>query len=354
MSILLISPLGKHKGKPVHEIQVDIPNGLKTSMITFGGIITSVCVPNRDGKYADIALGFDGLTPYEHDEHCVGSLVGSFANRIDSGRVTIDGIVHQLTQNSGIHHLHGGHQGFNRIVWSLESFEESDYDARIILKHTYKEGTDGYPSDLAVQVIFHFSRDSIAITYQAESSKTTIINPTHHLYFNLSGDFNSTISDHELEIEAKHYLPVRQDQIPTGEIAKVENTPFDFLKQKNIGRQMTNSHSQLDIGSGFDHCFVLDKGISDEPVHSATLHHPESGRKMEVFTTEPGIQFYTGNSLHNKMFDKQGACLTKHSGLCLETQHFPDSPNHSHFPSTLLKPGQVFRSKTVYQFTTDK
>lgn len=349
---LTISNVRNYHGKVIKGMQVDIPGGLKANMITYGGIITSLQVPDHKGVYTDVVLGYKELESYVDDSHYLGSLVGRFANRIDKGRFALHGAKYHLTQNSGLHHLHGGQQGFNKIVWNIVSFEESPQSVSITLGQTSKDGHEGYPGRLDIQVTFHFTRDSMAISYRAESLKTTIFNPTHHLYFNLSGDFATTVLDHELSINAQHYLPTREDQIPTGEIASVQATPFDFLKPKNIGSQMDMSHPQLSIGNGYDHCFALDKGLTKEPVACAHLFHPVSGRGIEVLSTEPGMQLYTGNYLHDLMVDKHGAHLGKHSGLCLETQHFPDSPNHPHFPSTLLKKGEVFHSTTSYRFTT--
>lgn len=349
---LTISDFGEFQGQKIKQFLIDIPDSLKSSLLTYGGIITSVRVPDRDGVYADVVLGYNELESYINDPHYIGSIVGRFANRIDQGRISIDSTKHHLTTNSGVHHLHGGEKGFNKTVWDVVSFEESAQGVNITLGHTSEEGHEGYPGSLDTRVTFRFTKDSITITYSAESTEATYFNPTHHMYFNLSGDFSSTVLDHELKVKASHYLPTRKDQIPTGEIASVQATPFDFLQAKNIGKEMNTNHPQLSIGNGYDHCFVLDKGVTEEPVACANLYHPASGRGIEVLTTEPGIQLYTGNYLHDLMVDKHGAHLTKHCGLCLETQHFPDSPNHPHFPSTLLNKGEVFHSETIYRFTT--
>ncbi len=319
-------------------------NGTEIHVTNYGGIVTKILTKNKSGAIGDIALGFDKAEDYEKNpQHpYFGALIGRYGNRIAKGRFTLDGKEYKLAVNNGPNHLHGGIKGFDKVFWDTK--QEGN---KLTLSYTSKDGEEGYPGNLKVTVTYELNdKDEWKIDYLAETDKATPLNLTQHTYWNLSADKGSTILDHELMINADEITVVDKDLTPTGELKKVSKTVMDFTKPKVIGLDI----AKVTEGGGFDHNWVL-RGKMGELRQAATLYHPKSGRFMEVLTTEPGIQFYSGNFLDGKLTGKNGDAYVKNDGLCLETQHYPDSPNHPNFPSTILRPGNKYTSTTVYKFS---
>ncbi len=312
----------------------------------FGGIITEIHTPDKSGKIGNIALGFDNLDQYLAGHPNFGALIGRFGNRIANAQFTLEGETYLLAANNGKNSLHGGLKGFDDVFWAPEVIS---CDERAALKLTYvsPDGEEGYPGTLKVTVTYELIMDQLFITYEAETDKATPINLTNHTYFNLAGE--GTILDHILYINATKYTPVNDELIPTGELANVEGTPFDFRKPFVIGERIEEIGGEP---GGYDHNFVLD-GSSEEKVLAAKLMDPKSGRFVEVITTEPGVQFYTGNFL-NGTLSSGDVTYVKNSGMCLETQHFPDSPNQPDFPNSILRPGEKFISQTIFKFGVEE
>jgi len=328
-------------------------NGLEARITNYGGIITHLMVPNREGTPADTALGFDTLEPYLKDSPYFGALIGRVGNRIADGRFTLDDEVYELAKNNDPHgipcHLHGGTRGFDKILWEAESWSDKGHPA-LKLRYLSPDGEEGYPGYLECFVTYTLAGDSLRINYLATGDKATPVNLTNHSYFNLRGEGNGDILNHLATIQASHFNPVAPGMIPTGEFRPVADTPFDFTAEKSIGRDIEDSDEQVQLGGGFDHNFVIEATELDDPVLAATVRDPESDRIMETWTTEPGIQFYTGNSLDGTLVGKSGHPYPRWSAFCLETQHFPDSPNQPDFPSIILQPGKTYQSTTIYKF----
>jgi len=317
-------------------------NGLTTQITNYGGTVTCLQVPDREGRFANIVLGYDTLAEYEAGAAFFGALIGRFGNRIAGGRFELDGEVHQLATNTHPNHLHGGDRGFDKIVWDAKA-EITANGPSLVLKYLSVDGEEAYPGNLDIIVRYTLAHnDSLIIEYRADCDRATPLNLTHHGYFNLTGDPGNDVLGHEMEIHADHFTPVNSSLIPTGEIAPVAGTPFDFRAPVTVGARINEGHEQLLFGGGYDHNFVLSKSERKEPELAARVYEPLSGRVMEVHTSEPGVQFYSGNFLQD---------FRPRAGLCLETQHFPDSPNQPGFPSTILRPGESFRSQTVYSFS---
>ncbi len=318
-------------------------NGLKTQIMTYGGIVTTLHVPDRDGNLADIVSGYDTLDEYIKENPYFGALIGRYGNRIGKGKFTLNGVEYTLATNNGPNHLHGGIKGFDKVVWDAEQMETDEGPA---LKLTYlsKDGEEGYPGNLNCTVIYTLTNnDELKISYEAETDKDTVINLTHHSYFNLGGHDSGDILGHELMLNADNYTPVDDDLIPTGQIKPVKGTPMDFTKPMAVGARIDQ------VKGGYDHNFVLNSSDSSLAL-AASVYEPKTGRVMEISTTEPAIQFYSGNFLDGSLKGK-GAVYNKHSAFCLETQHFPDSPNQSDFPSVILKPGEKYTHLTVHKFS---
>ena len=342
-------------GQTVEEYTLTNRNDMEVKIITYGGIITSIRVPDRNGQLANIALGFDSLAKYEADNPYFGAITGRYANRIAGGKFTLNGQEYSLYLNNGPNALHGGAKGFNRRVWTASEVN-IDRQAGVELKYLSVDGEEGYPGNLNVTVIYLLTDDNaLQISYTATTDAPTIVNLTNHSYFNLMGEGEGTIYDHIMMINADQYTPTDATQIPTGEIAPVEGTPFDFRIPKSIGPGERSSHEQILMAKGYDHNFVLNRDGLDnnELVLAARVYEPGSGRIMEVWTTEPGIQFYAGNFLDSTLVGTSGRLYRQSDGLALETQHFPDSPNQPHFPSTVLNLEDTFQSTTIYKFMTD-
>ena len=332
-------------------------NGMSMRVMTYGGVIQSLEVPDRDGNLEDAVLGFDSLEGYTRDAYreanpYFGALIGRYGNRIDEGQFSIDGETYTLETNNGPNHLHGGTEGFDQVVWDAEPFERGD-STGVVLTHASPDGHGGYPGRLDVEVTYTLTDENeLAIDYQASTSKATPVNLTQHSYFNLDGQADGSILDHELMINAETFTPTDSTLIPTGTFRSVADTPFDFREPTPIGARIDQDHRQLEIAGGYDHNFVLARQDRDSLHLAARVYDPDTGRQMDVLTTEPGLQFYSGNFLDGSLTGKGGASYPRRSGLALETQHFPNSPNEPDFPSTILRPDETYSSRTVYRFST--
>jgi aldose 1-epimerase len=326
-------------------------NGMTVRFIAYGGSIVSIEVPDRHGTVRDVVLGYDSLDGYENDRRYLGALIGRYANRIARGRFTLDGHVHTLSINDGPHHLHGGRRGFNKVPWDVTPFDDGGTTGAL-LTYTSVTGDEGYPGTVSASVIVTLTEDNaLVFEYAAVADEPTPVNLTHHGYFNLGGHGSGDVRAHELTIAASRFTPVDPGLIPTGELRDVTGTPFDFRVPRAIGAALDAADDQLRVGNGFDHNFVLDgRGGEGEVAFAARLHEPASGRVLEIYTTEPGLQFYSGVALEG-VVGKGGIVYGANAGVALETQHFPDSPNHPEFPSTILRPGEGFTSRTIYQFS---
>lgn len=326
-------------------------NGVVVKVTNFGGVITSVNVPDKNGKLGDVVLGFDNVDGYLKNKSFFGAVIGRYGNRIGKGQFELDGKKYQLTLNDGPNHLHGGTVGFDKILWDAKPFK-TDTTVGVTLTHLSPDGDQGYPGNLNVTVVYELNNNNeFVMKYKATTDKATPINMTQHPYFNLAG--GGTILDQELQINASRYTPIDNTLIPTGEIAPVKGTPFDFTKAHKIGDMITQENVQLKNGGGYDHNWALDKKSDSEWGLDATFTDPKSGRVLEVWSDEPGIQFYSGNFLDGKV-DGKGVNFVYRGAICLEPQHFPDSPNKANFPSTILKPGAEYNSKLSFKFSVKK
>ncbi len=325
--------------------------GMELNVTNYGAIITVIRVPDRDGTLADITLGYHSVKEYINavEKPYFGAVVGRYGNRIANGKFSIDDTDYELPKNNGPNSLHGGFFGFDKVVWDAETVGNN----AVKLTYQSQDMEQGYPGNLTAVVTYTLTDENeIVVQYTATTDKPTPVNLTQHAYFNLKGEGEDTILDHQLMINADRYTPVDETLIPRGELAFVEGTPFDFRQVKPIGRDIEQEHEQLRFGGGYDHNWVLNRGGADrELVLAATLYEPTSGRLLEVLTTEPGLQFYCGNFLTGRLTGKSGKAYVYRGGLCLETQHFPDSPNHANFPNTILRPGETLRSQTVFRFS---
>jgi aldose 1-epimerase len=336
-------------GKIVYRFTLKNDNGVEMQVINYGGIITSLKTPDKNGSVEDIVLGYDSLSGYLKSSPYFGALIGRYGNRIAKGKFKIDGTEYTIAGNNNGQHLHGGLKGFDKVYWEIEPLESSEGPA---LKLTYqsKDTEEGYPGNLNSEVVYTLTNDNeLKIDYKATTDKKTIVNLTQHTYFNLTGNVKGDILNHELYLKADEFVPVDKVLIPTGKLEIVKNTPFDFTVATPIGKRIGDKHVQLTNGLGYDHCWVLSS--KDSVKLAGSLFEPNSGRLVEVYTTEPGIQFYSGNFLDGTLTGKGGVVYKKHYGLCLETEHFPDSPNQASFPTTLLEPGQTYQTHTTYRFS---
>jgi aldose 1-epimerase len=337
-------------GISVDEYTLTNANQVELKLITYGGIITSLRVPDRHGQFANVVLGFDNLADYETKNPYFGAVIGRYGNRIAKAKFKLDSTEYALAVNDGENTLHGGTKGFDKQVWEAKAVKEVD-SVGVSLSRVSKDGEEGYPGNLTITVVYTLTdQNEIKIDYTATTDKTTVVNLTNHSYFNLTGDGSGSIEHHLLTINADTYTPVDAGLIPTGELAPIEGTPFDFRVPKPIGAGLRSGHPQIVLGRGYDHNFVLNNA-SGELAFAARVIDPVSGRTLDVLTTEPGIQFYSGNFIDGTLVGSGGSIYRQGDGLCLETQHFPDSPNQASFPSTVLKPGDTYSSQTVYKFT---
>jgi aldose 1-epimerase len=322
--------------------------GMSMRVTNFGGRVVNLVVPDKNGNPVDVVLGYDSLRSYLSDNSYLGALIGRYGNRIAKGKFTLEGKAYTLAQNNGENSLHGGPLGFHNVLWSGEPFQNENGEDALQLEYTSPTGEEGFPGTLRVKVIYTLTdNNEWIIDYEATTDTTTVVNLTQHAYFNLAG--SGDILNHQLEIFADRYTPVDAGLIPTGELAAVASTAFDFTTPHAIGERINNSEDQLKVGKGYDHNFVLNKPKPDTLTLAARVTESSTGIVMEVLTTEPGIQFYSGNFMDGTMKGK-GKTYAFRNGFCLETQHFPDSPNQTAFPSTVLKPGQVYKTRTVYKF----
>jgi aldose 1-epimerase len=349
-----VSEFGKtREGETVYRYALANDHGVKAVIISYGAAIESLKTPDRNGKLSDIVLGYDTLEGYETDKSFFGATIGRYGNRIAAGQFTLDGAVCHLPKNDGPNCLHGGTRGFNKRVW--HGVDSSRADAQVLeMTYTSQDGEEGFPGTLKVKVTFTLlnKSDELSIDYLATTDKDTVVNLTNHSYFNLSGVPNQEILDHQLLLHASKFTPVDSTLIPTGELRPVAGGPFDFEKPTAIGARIDQDNEQLKFGKGYDHNWVLDNASHAELQSAAEVYEPTSGRVLQVLTTQPGIQFYSGNFLDGTVRGKGGVLYAHRTGLCLETQYFPDSPNHANFPSTELKPGKTYHSTTVFRFST--
>jgi aldose 1-epimerase len=329
---------------------------MEVRIMTYGGIVQSIRVPDADGEMDNVVLGFATLDEYVENNPYFGTITGRYANRIARGTFTLDGERYRLALNNGENHLHGGEVGFDKVVWGANAVRDAEDGVALRLSRISPDGEEGYPGTLNVEVTYTLTDDDeLRIDYNATTDATTHVNLTNHSYFNLGGEGTGSIYDHELELNAPGYTPVDETLIPTGEIAPVADTPFDFTTAKPIGQDIRAEDEQILIGRGYDHNWVLDRDDPEdgELIVAARLADPDSGRVMEVSTTEPGIQFYSGNFLDGTTVGTSGHPYRQGDGLALETQHYPDSPNQPDFPTTVLEPDDEYTSTTVYAFSTE-
>ena len=323
-------------------------HGMEVRLASYGARVTSIKVPDRNGVMTDIVLGFNTVEPYRSSvkKPYLGVTLGRYAGRIANGRFTLDGVEHLLAKNNGPNHNHGGVTGFDKVVWNAKQLRNG-----VQFDYTSPDGEEGYPGTLKARVTYTLTdANELIIDYRATTDRATPVNLSNHTYFNLAGEGSDTLLDHELMIDAEEMLPIDKTSVPTGKIASVAGTPFDFRMSKPVGRDINQTNEQLANGSGYDHTFVLNpKKGAKKP--AATLYEKTSGRKLVVFTDQPGLQLYTANFLDGSLNGKSGKPYLKRSSLCLETQHFPDSPNQQQFPNTILRPGETYQTKTIYQFS---
>jgi aldose 1-epimerase len=343
--------LGTREGKSVNLYTLKNSHGVEVHAMNYGGIILSIRVPDRKGQLADIVLGHDTLEGYTPNPPYLGAIVGRYANRIANGTFTLDGKTYTLAKNDGPNTLHGGTtRTFDKVVWEAEPLKGKN---GVAFSYLSKDGEEGFPGNLKIKVTYTLTDgNALLIDYEATTDKATPLNVSQHSYFNLKGEGNGDILDHEIMINAERFTPVDKNLIPTGELRPVKGTPLDFTKSAKMGARIDDSYEQIQLGHGYDHNFVLNsKPEQNGLVLAARVQEPTTGRVLEVWTTQPGVQFYTGNFLDGTVTGKEGHVYKRRDGFCLETQHFPDSPNHPDFPSTILKPGETFHQKTVFKFS---
>jgi aldose 1-epimerase len=323
--------------------------GMEARIATYGGILTRLTAPDRNGKYADVVLGYDELAAYLKGSPYFGALIGRYGNRIAKGRFTLAGKEYTLAVNNGPNALHGGLRGFDKVVWKVEKAEVTPQGPQLTLSYLSKDGEEGYPGNLSVKAVYTLADDNaLELDYTATTDRATVVNLTQHSYFNLRG--RGDILNHVVQIHASKFTPVDATLIPTGELRAVAGTPFDFRQPTAIGARVNETDEQLQFGKGYDHNWVIDKPARQLGV-LATVQEPETGRVLEVLSTEPGLQFYSGNFLDGSNIGKGGWVYQKRNGFCMEPQHFPDSPNHPQFPTTVLQPGQTYKNSISYRFT---
>ena len=328
-------------------------NGVETQITNYGAIVVSLKVPDRKGAMGDVVLGFSDFDQYLKNDPYFGAIIGRYGNRIAKGRFKLDGAEYTLAVNNGENHLHGGIKGFDKVVWTGRELTTKAGPA-VVLTYLSKDGEEGYPGNLRVRVTYTLThQNDLRIDYSATTDKATVINLTHHSYFNLLGEGNDDILNHRVRINANRFLPTDAGSIPTGELRSVIGTPFDFLKFTPIGERINQDNEQLELGNGYDHTWIIN-GRPGTLRFAAAAHEPSTGRMMEVWTTEPGMQFYTGNFLDGTLTGKAGKPYPRRSGFCFETQHYPDAPNQPSFPTTTLRPGATYRSTTIYKFRSHR
>jgi aldose 1-epimerase len=341
---------GAVDGRSVEIYTLTNSKGMEARIMTYGGTVVSLKVPDRNRKLADVVLGYDSLGDYQRSTFYFGALIGRYGNRIAKGRFSIDGKEYSLAANNGPNHLHGGVKGFDKVIWTAHPSMKID-GPHLELTYFSRDGEEGYPGDLDVKVTYSLTeKNELKIEYSATTDKPTVVNLTHHSYFDLAGAGSRNILDHQFFINADRFTPTDSGSIPSGELRSVKGTPFDLAKPTAIASRIDQADEQLKFGNGYDHNFVLNKKGSELSL-AASVYEATSGRLMEVFTTEPGLQFYTGNFLDGSIKGKDGKDYPRRSGFCLEAQHFPDSPNEPQFPTTVLRPNQKYSQTTIYRFS---
>ena len=341
-------------GAPVVLYTLTNKDGVQAAITTYGGAVVSLRMPDRNGKLGDVVLGYDSLEGYVNDKSYFGAIIGRYGNRIGHAEFALDGKTYKLAKNNGENTLHGGTKGFNKAVWTAKELPAEDGQA-LELTYLSKDGEEGFPGNLHVRVIYTLTdSNELKIDYSATTDKTTVVNLTNHSYFNLAGPGSGDILGHILTMGANKFTPVDSGLIPTGELRDVTGTPFDFRKPTAIGARINEDNEQLKLAGGYDHNFVLRRTPAEPISLAARVVDPQTGRALEVWTDQPGVQFYTGNFLDGSLRGKDGIAYTKRSAFCLETQHFPDSPNQPKFPSTVLKPGERYHTTTIYKFSSEK
>lgn len=341
------------KGEDITLFTLSLENKISLSVMNYGATWTHLFIPDRNGKMEDVVLGFDDFDGYVQKEYLenycyIGSTVGRIAGRITENSFTLDGKTFKLPNNQGDIHLHGGLEGWDKKIWKAEPFQ-TDNSVGVTFFYQSLDGEENYPGTIDIWVTYTLDMEGILeISYKAITDQKTIINPTNHAYFNLSGDFSKNIEDHTFMVDADHFLPMNEKSLPIGEFSHVAGTPFDFRNPIAIKEQIHQKNEQLKLAGGIDHCFVL-----NQPENCATLYHAESGRKLILSTTEPGLQVYTGNYLNKSFKGKGSVAYGKRAAICLETQHFPDACSHENFPTIILLPGEVFQSRTQFEFSAE-
>ena len=347
------APFGTADGQSVDLYTLRNVHGVEAKITNYGGILTSLKVPDRNGKFDDVVLGFNDLDTYLKGHPYFGALIGRYGNRIAKGRFTLNGVEYKLAVNNGENTLHGGIKGFDKVVWTGKEMK-TKAGPSVVLTYLSKDGEEGYPGNLNVRVVYTLTNNNeLKIEYSATTDKDTVTNLTHHSYFNLAGEGNGDILSHRVTINANRFVPTDAGSIPTGELRKVAGTPFDFLTAHAIGERINQDEEQLKLGNGYDHTWVINGRPGTLRV-AATAYETTSGRTMQVWTTEPGVQFYTGNFLDGTLTGKSGKIYQRRFGFCFETQHYPDSPNQPSFPTTTLRRGATYRSTTIYRFGSKK
>lgn len=347
-------PFGQVEGNNVECYKLTNTKGASMSVITYGAIVTSLRVPDKTGALGDVVLGFKTVDEYVKSSPYFGAIVGRYGNRIGKGTFTLDGKEYKLSLNDGLNTLHGGKKGFDKVIWSAKEVKSADA-VGLALTYLSKDGEEGYPGNLTITATYWLTnKNELKIDYTATTDKATVVNVTHHSYFNLAGEGSGDILGEKLLLNADKYLPVDSGLIPTGKRAPVAGTPMDFLKPVTIGKRIAADFQQLKLGKGYDHCWVLNQKKPGQMTLAARVSDSVSGRIMEVSTTEPSIQFYSGNFLDGTLTGKSGKPYNLRNGFCLETQRYPDSPNQPSFPTTVLKPGETYKSTTVYTFKVAK
>lgn len=337
-------------GQKISLFEINFPGKLRAVVTNYGGIIKTLEVPDRNGTLEDIVLGFDKIDTYFEKTPYFGAILGRFSGRIAEGKFNLDGINYQLATNNGPNHLHGGTLGFDKKVWTTTTKETID---SVLLNFTYQspDGEEGYPGNLTTKVTYTFTPQELRIDYSANTDKPTIVNLTQHTYFNLSACREDVLA-HKMQLNANHFLPLDNKNVPTGIIEEVEETPFDFRTAKSIGKDINQVNEQLILGNGYDHSWVIAGESGLKPRFAGSLYHEKTGRQMNIYTTTPGMQIYTSNFLKGQFIGKNGLAYPTRYGVCFETQNFPNAPNQTNFPSAILRPDEIYHSTTLFQFLT--
>ena len=349
--------VGHHDGVPVMRYELAAASGMRVAFLNFGATIQELFVPDANGELANVVLGFDNLQQYPHKHPPVGTVIGRFANRIGGSRFDLDGETYRLTPNKGTFTAHGGDKPFDKYVWQAEELSKEDTEdlgPAVRMTHISPDGDEGFPGEFTATVTYSLTPDNgLRLDYTATTTKPTVHNLTNHAYFNLGGEASGVVDNHVLQVNATHFTPTGRDQIPTGVIAPVKGTPFDFTEPKPIAEALRFAHDpQIRIARGIDHNFAINMNPDGELVEAAGIHDPVSGRRMTVLTTMPGMQVYSGNSLDGSIPGYSGSLYRQTDAICFETQQFPDAPNHDEFPSAVLRPDETFTSTTIYRFDT--